>query len=90
MDCLVSVPIVPPGPVLRESVRLSGAVPLERSLAEDGESKTVRVSISWDPPPDPYGKIQRYDVYIGQNLLQGTEPTNFLFATVSLFFIMSG
>ena len=81
-ECLVSLPSVPPGPILRDSVRLLQDVPLERSLGGGGDVVMVSLSLSWDPPSEPRGEIQRYDVYIGQRLLQGTEPTSSLFMTV--------
>ena len=77
-DCLVTLPVVPPGPVSASTIRLLGDVSQE--FREDGV--VVGISLAWDPPPDPYGEIERYDVYIGQRLLQGIEPSGSTFSTV--------
>ena len=84
-DCLVSLPVVPPDPVQVESVGLAQDTPLEWCLADDGDRWFVNLSLSWEPPSITYGEIRRYDVYVGQLVLVGSDPTPSAFSTVSHF-----
>ena len=87
-DCRISLPLVPPGSVDSSSIRLIRDVVREDSPPAEEEwggedGVIISLALAWDPPADPYGAIQRYDVYIGQSLLEGTDPTSSAFSTVS-------
>ena len=85
VECSISLDIVPPGPVPVESIELLQDLPLSIEIINASRRVLDDFSLSWSPPPDPYGEIQQYFVSIGSSLQEGTDTFGFQAATVSLF-----
>ena len=84
VKCSISLDIIPPGPVPVESIELLQDLPLSIDIANESRRVLDDFSLSWSPPPDPYGEIQQYFVSIGSSLQEGTDTFGFQVATVSL------
>ena len=83
--CSVGLDIVPPGLVPVESIELLQDLPLPIEITDDNRRVLGTFNLSWCPPPEPYGEIQRYFVSIASSLQEGTDTIGFQTATVSLF-----